>query len=206
MLPKYCRSRTGFALTAVVVILPVTLPAQSVVGNQSVTVSGLPIPDVELVNQYGKRVHFYSDLVKDRVVAINTIFTTCTTICPLMGANFSKLSRLLAGESHRKLNLISISVDPATDTPERLDRWSRTFGEVGPGWTLLTGTKADIDRLLKALQIFTAEKQDHSPAVLIGGEGMGDWARPSALLPPARLAELIHARLALKAGHPIPRS
>src|SRR5215471_11601011 len=78
--------------------------------NQPVAVSGLMIPDVELVDQSGKKVHFYSDLVKGKVVAINTIFTTCTTICPVMGANFARLSRLLSEEG--KLNLISISIDP----------------------------------------------------------------------------------------------
>src|SRR5580658_2937131 len=67
-------------------------------GNQVVAVASLRIPDVELVDQHGKKVHFYSDLVKGKVVAINTVFTTCTTICPLMGANFAKLSNLMSEE------------------------------------------------------------------------------------------------------------
>src|SRR5258708_38794481 len=55
------------------------------------------IPDVELVNQRGEKIHFYSDLMKDKVVAINTIFTSCTTICPLAGTNFSQLQKMLKG-------------------------------------------------------------------------------------------------------------
>jgi protein SCO1/2 len=173
-------------------VLPSTYP-----GHQSVAVAGLLIPDVALLNQHGDTVHFYSDLIKGKVVAINTIFTTCTTICPLMGANFAKLGKLLGDRADQQVNLISISVDPMVDTPERLDEWSRKFGQAGPGWTLLTGPKDDIDNLLKALHIATADKLDHAPVALIGGDGVGEWARASALLPPSRLAKLIQARLEL---------
>lgn len=164
--------------------------------NGPVAISTLRIPDVELVDQNGRKARFYSGLVKGKVVAINTVFTTCTTICPLMGANFAKLSKLLSNQDAGKLMLISISIDPAVDTPERLKRWSSAFGPAGANWTLLTGAKADIDTLLKSLQVFTAEKQDHAPVVLIGGgDAAGDWARASALLPPTQIAELIQTRL-----------
>ena len=159
-------------------------------------ISGLAIPDEILVDQHGKKVHFYSDLVKGKVVAINTIFTTCTTVCPIMGANFARLRNLLGEVAGRRVELISISIDPVADTPERLAEWSSRFSShQEPGWTLLTGPKADVDRLLKALQIFTADKQDHAPVVLIGGEGAGNWSRASGLMPPPQLAELIHGRL-----------
>src|SRR5277367_5442052 len=161
--------------------------------NKPAVVSGLSIPDVNLVDQHGRRVRFYSDLVKGKVVAINTIFTTCTTICPLMGANYSKLGKLLTDSDRARMNLISISIDPSVDTPARLDQWSKAFGPVASNWTLLTGTKSDVDSLLKALQVFTADKQDHAPVVLIGGDG-AEWARASALQAPAILADLVHSR------------
>ena len=134
--------------------------------------------------------------MEGRVVAINTIFTTCTTICPLMGANFAKLSRLMAGEGRGRLHLISITVDPAEDTPERLKQWSAAFGKTGVDWTLLTGPKSDIDRLLKALQVFTPDKQSHTPVMLIGGGTENGWTRASAMLPPQTLADLIRKRIA----------
>jgi protein SCO1 len=158
------------------------------------TVAGLKIPDIALVDQHGRTVRFYSDLVRGKIVAINTIYTTCTTICPLMGANFAGLRRLLAKREDQNISLISISIDPAADTPARLDEWSRGFGETGAGWTLLTGPKADVERLLKALRIFATDKQDHAPVALIGSDGDGAWTRASALLSPSRLAELIDAR------------
>jgi protein SCO1/2 len=144
------------------------------------------------MNQRGEKVHFYSDLIKGKVVAINTIFTTCTTICPLMGANFAKVRKLIGDDAN--VSLISISIDPAVDTPERLEQWSRGFGLVPSGWTLLTGDPAEVTALLKALQVFTPDKQDHAPVVLVGGDSVGDWSRASALMPAAQLADLIRSR------------
>ncbi|WP_263352897.1 SCO family protein [Acidicapsa acidisoli] len=189
------RTRSNLSLFLAVVVLSgsaACLQGQ----NQTAALSDKLIPNVELIDQHGHTVHFYTDLVKGKVVAINTIFTTCTTICPLMGARFAKLSRLIQDADPSKVRLISISIDPLTDTPEKLDEWSHKFGNVGPAWTLLTGKKDDVDSLLKALEIFTADKQEHTPVVLIGVGGSTDWARASALLPPAKIADLIHARLA----------
>jgi protein SCO1 len=179
------------AVCVLVLMPPVCVGAQ----NPPVVISGRTIPDVELVDQHGKKVHFYSDLIKGRVVAINTIFTTCTTICPENGAKFSKLSRLLADEGRGRVGLISISVDPEVDTPQLLDRWSHEFGTPGPDWTLVTGPKSEVDRLLKALQIFNPDKQQHSPDFLIGGDDARDWAHPSSSYTPSQLAALIRTRL-----------
>jgi protein SCO1/2 len=144
------------------------------------------IPDVAVVTQDGKKVRFYTDLVKGRVVAMNFLFTTCTTICPPMGANFAKLQTLL-GE--REVQLISVSVDPTTDTPARLKAWAEKFGG-RPGWTLVTGSKSEITRLLKALGVYTANVNDHSPLVLLGDDAQGRWTRASGLAPPVKLVEL----------------
>jgi protein SCO1 len=148
---------------------------------------GLSVPDVSLVDQDGRPVHFYSDLVKNRVVAMNFVFTTCTTICPPMGATFAKLQKLLAGKD---VHLISVSVDPATDTPERLKAWAGKFG-ASPGWTLVTGDRNEVTRLLKALGVYTAAIGDHSPLVLLGNDAAHRWTRAYGLAPPAKLAELI---------------
>lgn len=147
------------------------------------------IPDVTVVTQEGKRVHFYSDLVKGRVVAMNFVFTTCTTICPPMGANFAKLQSLLGS---RKIHLISVSVDPTTDTPERLKAWAEKFGG-RPGWTLVTGERTEITQLLKSMGVYTANINDHSPLVLLGNDAQGRWTRAYGLAPPVKLVELVDA-------------
>ncbi len=146
------------------------------------------IPDVVLINQDGQQVHFYNALVKDNVVAISFIFTTCTTSCTPIGANFSVLQQLMGDYLGRNLFLISISVDPVNDTPERLKAWGHKFN-AGRNWTLLTGPKHEVDKLLKALKVFTPDIRDHSPIVLIGNDTTDEWTRMYGLAPPAKLAE-----------------
>lgn len=152
--------------------------------------SDLAIPDMVLLDQDGREVRFYTDLVKDRVVAINFIFTTCTTVCPPMGANFSKLQKLMGKRDSRDFHLISVSVDPAVDTPPRLKRWAEKFGRQ-PGWTLVTGSKPEVDKLLKALKVFTPDKSDHSPIVLLGDDARHEWTRAYGLAPASKLAEMV---------------
>lgn len=151
---------------------------------------GLNVPDVPLVDQDGKPVRFYTDLVKDRVVAVNFVFTSCTTVCPPMGANFAKLQKILSARAGREVQLISVSVDPGTDTPERLKAWGAKFG-AGPGWTLVTGDRNQVTLLLKALGVYTANISDHSPLVLLGDDTRHRWTRAYGLAAPAKLAELI---------------
>lgn len=148
----------------------------------------LDIPDIQLVDQDGRPVRFHTDLVKDRVVAINFVFTTCTTVCPPMGATFGKLRELV--KDRPDVHLISVSVDPRTDTPERLKVWAAKFG-AGPGWTLVTGEPEKVTALLKALGAYTASPADHTPLVLVGNDLEGEWTRAYGLAPPAKLAELI---------------
>ena len=154
------------------------------------TVSDLDIPDVAVLDQDGTPKRFYTDLVKDKVVAVNFVFTTCTTICPPMGANFAKLQKLLGERAGRDVHLISVSVDPATDTPERMKAWGQKFG-AGPGWTLVTGDREEITRLLKSLGVYTANISDHSPLVLMGNDARHQWTRAYGLAAPAKLADLI---------------
>jgi protein SCO1/2 len=148
------------------------------------------IPDVELLDQDGRKVRFYSDLVKGKTVAINFIFTTCTTICPPLGATFSRLQRELGARAGREVRLISISVDPATDTPERLKAWGAKF-KAAEGWTFVTGPKPQVDELLRALGAATASPSDHTPTVLIGNDAAGQWTRAYGLARPAVLVGLI---------------
>jgi protein SCO1/2 len=160
------------------------------------------IPDVELLDQDGRRVRFRSDLVRNQIVAINTIFTTCTTICPPLGATFAQLQRRLEHDAKR-VSLISISVDPVTDTPARLKAWASKF-DARPGWTLVTGAKQDVDRLLRALGLFTADKWAHAPSTLIGSDAAGQWTRAYGLTSVDTLAGLLERWLRAPAA-PIPK-
>jgi len=148
------------------------------------------IPDVTVYDQNGERRRFYTDLVKGKVVAINFIFTTCTTICPPLTATFRRVQQELEKGAGRDAQLISISVDPATDTPERLRDFAAKF-KAQPGWTFVTGEKSEIDSLLKALGAAVSDKNDHTPVVLVGNDATGYWTRTYGLSAPTALVEVI---------------
>ena len=148
------------------------------------------IPDATVYNQNGRRLSFYTDLVKGRTVAINFIFTTCTTICPPMTATFRRVQQQLEKQSGGDVKLISVSVDPTTDTPERLYDFAEKF-KAGPGWTFVTGDKAEIDSLLRALGAAVADRSDHTPMVLVGNDAAGYWTRTYGLSSPDALVKVI---------------
>jgi cytochrome oxidase Cu insertion factor (SCO1/SenC/PrrC family) len=158
--------------------------------TQQIGSNPLKIPDTPVLDQNGRRLNFYSDLVKGKTVAINFIFTTCTAICPLLTANFRRVQIDLGEHAGRDVELISISVDPSLDVPERLRAFAVKF-KAGTGWTFVTGDKSEVDALLKALGAATADKNDHTPLVLIGNERSGYWTRVYGLSPPATLARIL---------------
>jgi protein SCO1/2 len=138
----------------------------------------LRVPDVRVKDQNGRELRFYSDLVRGRVVAISFIFTSCTTICTPIGAKMAALQPALAKRGD--VTLISVSIDPSTDTPERLKSWSEKF-KPRPGWTLVTGSKEEIGRLLAALRAESPSPASHSPILLVGNDATGNWTRVSSL-------------------------
>ena len=154
-------------------------------------VSKMNIPDIEVLDQNGRKIHFYTDLVKGQTVVINFIFTTCTTICPPLGATFARVQKELGEKAGRDVRFISISVDPATDTPERLKAWGAKF-HAGEGWTFVTGNKPQVDELLYALGAASARREDHSPTVLIGNDAHGTWTRTYGLANTSQLVQIIN--------------
>ena len=153
------------------------------------SISSKIIPDVQVYDQSGKRLSFYSDLVKGKTVAINFIFTTCTGVCPPMTATFRKVQEQLA-EKGSRVQLISISVDPTTDTPERLREFAAKFN-AAPDWAFVTGDKSEIDTLLQALGVAVANKNDHTPMILIGNDLTDYWTRAYGLSWPTTLVNVI---------------
>jgi cytochrome oxidase Cu insertion factor (SCO1/SenC/PrrC family) len=153
------------------------------------TAISLRIPDVRVSDQNGNRLNFYSDLVKGKTVAINFIFTTCTTICPPLTATFRRVQQDLETNAS-EAQLISVSVDPTIDTPERLRDYAAKF-KAGPGWTFVTGDKSEIDSLLQALGVAVVNKNDHTPMILIGNDEAKYWTRAYGLSSPTTLIKTI---------------
>lgn len=150
-------------------------------------------PNVELITQDGKKVHFYDDLIKGKIVAIDLIYTTCHYSCPLETARLAQVQKKLGDRVGKDIFFYSISIDPDNDTPEVLRAYMKQF-HVGPGWTFLTGKKEDIIFLGRRLGIYTnpsVNADGHIPHLLIGNDAIGQWVRSSALDNPSFQARMI---------------
>ena len=145
---------------------------------------GNHFPNVELITQHGKKVRFYDDLIKGKVVAINLIYTTCKYSCPLETARLVQLQRILGDRMGKDVFFYSISIEPEHDTPEVLKEYADKY-HVGPGWLFLTGKPADIKLISHKLGLDSLPRIDdpdgHTPHLLIGNEKTGLWMKNSAL-------------------------
>jgi protein SCO1/2 len=129
-----------------------------------------------LVDQTGKRVRLADDVIADRIAIVNFVYTTCTTVCPVSSATLSQLQQRLAPALGKEVVLVSISVDPLRDTPERLREYAARY-EAREGWVWLTGAKPDVDRVLKGFGAYTPRFEDHPTMVLVGDARSGTWTR-----------------------------
>jgi len=132
--------------------------------------------DLELLDQDGRKVRFRSDVVGDRIAVIDTFFTTCGLICPILSAIYADLQEQLGDRLGREVALISISVDPNTDIPPRLKEFAGTW-EAKPGWVFLTGKTKSVDRVLEGLGLYTTDFTSHPAAFLVGDGKSGQWTK-----------------------------
>jgi len=141
-------------------------------------------PNVPLVTQEGKTVHFYSDLLKGKMVVINFVYTKCADSCPMETAKLAQVQRLLGDRVGRDVFFYSISIDPQRDTPAELKAYADKF-HVKPGWLFLTGEKADVELVRKKLGQAARPGENglsgHSTSITIGNEETGQWMQDSAL-------------------------
>jgi protein SCO1/2 len=146
--------------------------------------------DLELVTQDGERVKFKSDVIGDKLVAINFIYTSCTTICPIYNAIFTQLQELLGERQGKEVILISLSIDPARDVPRRMKKEAQKF-KAKPGWTYLTGKKGNVDQVLKGLDAFYPDYTQHPPMAIVGDGKTGTWKRYFGFPHPEHLMTMI---------------
>ncbi|MCB1035913.1 MAG: copper chaperone PCu(A)C [Acidobacteria bacterium] len=147
-------------------------------------------PNVPLTTHEGESVRFF-DLIENKVVAINFIYTICPDTCPLETARMAKVQRLLGDRVGKDIFMYSITIDPENDTPEVLARYAERFG-AQPGWTFLTGEDSDITLLRKKLGLYIEEIQDgsnnHNLNLIIGNQATGQWMKRSPFENPYILA------------------
>jgi protein SCO1/2 len=134
------------------------------------------IADNALVSHEGKPVRLADLMSGKRVVVLDFVYTTCTTVCPVLSATLAKLQDKLGPRMESEVQIISISIDPQRDTPARLKEYAARHG-AGPGWVWLTGAQADVDAVLKGFGAYTPNPADHPAMVLVGRADSGAWTR-----------------------------
>jgi len=169
--------------------------ALAITGNIPVFSAASPwgadyFPNVPLVTHEGKTVRFFDDLIKDKVVAINFIYTHCPDTCPLETAQLVQVQNILGDRVGKDVFFYSITIDPERDTPEALKEYRERFNA---RWTFLTGKKSDIIQLRKKLGLYIEEIQDgsnnHNVSMMIGNQATGRWMKRSPFENPHMLAD-----------------
>ncbi len=154
------------------------------------------LPNVELMTQDNQKVHFYTDLVKDRRVVIQFMFARCKDVCPVITHHLVEVQRMLNGRVGRDIFFYSITLSPEEDSPRDLKAYAKMHG-VGPGWTFLTGKADDILLLRKSLGFFyndpkeDADRNNHSGMVVVGTEPLMRWAMCEGGADPKWIATVI---------------
>jgi len=158
---------------------------------------GKSYPNVPLINQDGKILHFYDDVIKDKVVSINFMFTSCGDSCPLETAKLRQVQKMLGDHLGKDVFMYSITVDPERDTAAVLKAYMKKFN-VGPGWQFLTGKKQDIDLVRKKLGMYTTDEDelsDHHINFMLGNEKTGQWLKRTPFDLPETLISVMLGRL-----------
>jgi protein SCO1 len=144
------------------------------------TIENYTVPDVVLVNQNGDKVHLKEYLNSDKPVIVDFIYGTCTTICPVLSAGFTNLQRKLGADA-QKVQLVSITIDPEHDTPKIMKEYLKRF-RAKPGWDFLTGSRQDINTVMRAFDAWIPDKMSHFPLNLIREPESGKWVRIFGLM------------------------
>jgi protein SCO1/2 len=150
------------------------------------------IPNVPVVTQDGRSLLFYDDVLKGKVSIISFIYTSCRDICPVVTARLSQLEDKLGDSAGRDYFFVSISIDPANDTPGKLTEYSKAFG-AGHNWLFLTGSVKDIDAIRHRLGERSRGLTEHRNEVLLFNDRTGEWERNSAFGDISVLASAVRA-------------
>jgi protein SCO1/2 len=145
------------------------------------------IPDVVLTSQDGEDFSLPALLEKDKPVMVNFIYATCTTICPVLSAGFANFQRKL-GEEAEDVYLVSFTIDPEYDSPEVMKEYLERY-RARPGWDFLTGSRQDIDSVMKAFDAYVSNKMNHFPLIFLKAPGSVSWVRLDGLMGTSELIE-----------------
>lgn len=191
------RSNSGIGLTAMAVFLIAGFVNASPdehahhrkamqSADLSVTTASYDLPDVQLVDETGGPVRVRELLSGDRPLAVNFIFTSCTTICPVMTATMLQLQSELVDDGVRPA-YVSISIDPDYDSASVMKSYAERYGA---DWTFLTGSPRDVMQVLKSFDAYRGSKINHFALTLMTPGDDAEWIRIEGLTSAKHLAEI----------------
>ncbi len=143
-------------------------PARSVVK--------VTVPDLDLTDENGQTRRLLSGFIGDKLAAVTFTYTTCTTVCPVLDGIFQRLQKSLGDRLGADVVLITLTIDPVNDIPQRLKAHAQKL-HAAPGWTFLTGTKDNVNRILRGLEVYSPDIFNHPPTVFVVDGSSGVWNR-----------------------------
>ncbi|HEX9985234.1 MAG TPA: SCO family protein [Thermoanaerobaculia bacterium] len=148
------------------------------------------LANIPLVDQNGRGVDLYDDLIRNHTVVINSFFASCTGSCPIMSKTFLLLQNRLGDRIGKDVILVSITVDPKNDTPDALKAYAKRMG-AKPGWYFLTGTKAQVDAALTKLGQYAETRDAHKNIIIAGNDRTGLWKKALAIAPSEEVWQVV---------------
>lgn len=133
--------------------------------------------NLELINQDGETVRFFDDVLKDKVVVINFIFTNCEGACPLITHKLTLVRDGLEGKIGNPIQFVSLSLDPERDTPAAMKEFATMHNANHDGWVFLTGKSENLENIIKRLGQFTDDIEAHSTMMLAGNVNAAHWMK-----------------------------
>ncbi len=141
------------------------------------------IPNLFLVDKEGHDMELRPLIDYGGPVLVQFIFSSCSTICPILSAAFSSAQPILDTVAGGVYRLISISIDPEQDTPKTLTEYAKRF-KAGKHWYFLTGNRDNISQVLKAFDAtYTGNNKMYHQSLTFIRAGIGaPWIRIEGLL------------------------
>jgi len=153
-------------------------------------------PNLVLTTQEGKKVKFYDDLVKDKIVVFNMFYAKCEGICSPVTRNLVRVQNLLGDRVGKDIFFYSFSLKPKEDTVPALKHYAEMH-KVKPGWLFLTGSADDMELLRRKLGFVDPDPEvdkdtsNHIGVLKYGNEPLQRWGGCPGMQAPDAIAEAI---------------
>lgn len=155
-------------------------------------------PDFELVTQDGKKMKFYDDVLKDKIVVLNMMYADCQGVCPTITMNLKRVQKILNEQTNHEIFIYSMTIKPEIDTPAKLKEYAKMHGiHNNKYWTFLTGKPEEMDMIRHSIgfadpePVIDKDKSKHSGMLRYGNEPMSLWGTCQGSAEPAWIAQEI---------------